>query len=327
MRVKVGLVGAGGMGRRHLGVLARDPRVEIVGVADTDAMAARLAADDVGGRPCGTVADLAELGVDAAYVTLPNAYHAAIVLEAMGRGMHVFSEKPMATSLDEARQVAACVRRSGCVYQMGFNRRFAPAYRYLKQEIAAGFVPFSANAKITDGDMLTPSWYINPALTGGFLYDCAVHMIDMVAWLVGPIRSVAALGRQSCYPDQDDIVLLLRCAGERPVALTTCGHASWARPTERIELYGDHALLASEDMDRARHATREDPEREWQRFATPDEVTALGYVAEDRAFIDACLGAAPPSVTADDAFHSIAVIEAAYGSMRGGGRSEPVRED
>jgi myo-inositol 2-dehydrogenase / D-chiro-inositol 1-dehydrogenase len=314
------------MGRRHLDVLVRDPRVEIVGVADTDDVAARSAAADFGGRPCRSVTDLARLGIDAAYVTLPNAYHGAVVLEAMDRGLHVFSEKPMAIRLDEARRVGACVRRSGRVYQMGFNRRFAPAYRYLKEEIARGFVPFSANAKITDGDMLTPSWYINPALTGGFLYDCAVHMIDLVAWLVGPIRSVAAAGRQSCYPDHDDIVLLLRCEGERAVALTTCGHASWARPTERIELYGDHALLVSEDMDRARHATREVPEPEWQRFRSPDDLTALGYVDEDLAFIDACLGTAPPPVTADDAFHSVAVIDAAYASLRGGGRPEPVSE-
>jgi len=324
--VKVGLVGAGGMGRRHLDALARDPRVEIVGVADTDEVAARSATDDFGGRPCRTVTDLARLGIDAAYVTLPNTYHGTVVLEAMDRGLHVFCEKPMATMLDEARRVGACARHTGRVYQMGFNRRFAPAYRYLKEEIARGFVPFSANAKITDGDMLTPSWYINPTLTGGFLYDCAVHMIDLVAWLVGPIRSVAALGRQSCYPDHDDIVLLLRCEGERPVVLTTCGHASWARPTERIELYGDHALLASEDMDRARHATRKTPEPEWHRFRSPDDLTALGYVDEDRAFIDACLGAAPPPVTADDAFHSIAVIDAAYASLRGGGRLEPVPE-
>src|SRR5205807_2695658 len=140
---------------------------------------------------------------------------------------HVFSEKPMATTLEEARRIAARVRRSGRVYQMGFNRRFAPAYRFLRGEIAAGFTPYSAHAKITDGDMLTPSWYIDPALTGGFLYDCAVHMIDRGGWLVGPIRKVAARGGRSCYPDQDDIVLMLWCEGDRPAALTTCGHASW----------------------------------------------------------------------------------------------------
>jgi myo-inositol 2-dehydrogenase/D-chiro-inositol 1-dehydrogenase len=315
------------MGRRHLAVLAGDPRVKIVGVADAVEAAARPAADAVGARPCRTVAELAELDADAIYVTLPNAHHGTVVLEALDLGLHVFSEKPMATTLDEARRVAARVRRSGLVYQMGFNRRFASAYRYLKQEITCGFVPFSANAKITDGDMLTPSWYINVALTGGFLYDCAVHMIDMIGWLVGPIRMVSALGRQSCYPDYDDIVLLLRCEGDRPATLTTCGHASWAKPTERLELNGDHALLESEDMERARHATRKVPEPAWRQFPAPDDITALGYVVEDRAFIDACLEQAPPPVTVDDAFHSIAVIDAAYASLREGGRPRPVPQE
>jgi myo-inositol 2-dehydrogenase/D-chiro-inositol 1-dehydrogenase len=322
--VRVGLVGAGAMGRRHLEALSRDARVSIVGVADNVEAAARGAAEPFGARACRTVGDLAEAGADAVYVTLPNAFHGAVALDALDHGLHVFSEKPMATTLDEARRVAAAVRRTGRLYQMGFNRRFAPAYRYLKEQVAGGFAPFSANAKITDGDMLTPAWYVDASLTGGFLYDCAVHMIDLVAWLVGPVRAVSALGRQSCYPDHDDIALLLECDGGRPVALTTCGHASWAKPTERVELYGDHALLESADMDRARHATRETPGAAWQVFPSPDEVTALGYVAEDRAFVDACLGEGRPPVTVDDAFHSIAVIDAAYRSLRADGRREPV---
>jgi myo-inositol 2-dehydrogenase/D-chiro-inositol 1-dehydrogenase len=180
--------------------------------------------------------------------------------------------------------------------------------------------------KITDGDMLTPSWYVDPALTGGFLYDCAVHMIDLVAWLVGPVRMVCALGRKSCYPDYDDVTLLLRCGDGRPVALSTCGHASWATPTERVELYGDHALLVSEDMDRARHTRKDAPRAAWEAFPSSDEIEGLGYVAEDHAFVGACLGEGPPPVTVDDAFHSIAVVEAAYNSLRAGGRPEPVAE-
>jgi predicted dehydrogenase len=91
-----------------------------------------------------------------------------------------------------------------------------------------------------------------------------------------------------------------------------------------VELYGDHALLASEDLDRARHATRETPGADWQAFPEPDLVTLWGYVAEDRAFVDACLGLAPPPVTVDDGFHSIAVLEAAYQSIREGGAMLPV---
>jgi myo-inositol 2-dehydrogenase/D-chiro-inositol 1-dehydrogenase len=172
--------------------------------------------------------------------------------------------------------------------------------------------------------MRTPRWYTNTAVSGGFMYDTAVHLFDMVAWLVGPVEHVAALGRRSCYPDYDDIALLLRCRGDRPVAFSTCGHASWAPPQERAELYGDHALLVSEDLDRARLTTRERPDAAWESFPSPDAVTLWGYVDEDRAFIDACLGPAPPPVTVEDAFHSLAVLEAAYGSIAEGGAPVPV---
>jgi len=322
--VKVGVLGAGTMGRRHLQALRGDPRVEIVGVADVAAEAARTAAETVGARPCRSVADLADLGVQAVFVTLPNVYHGEAVLEALDRGLHVFSEKPMATTLEAGRQILRRVRDGDRVYQMGFNRRWAPAYRFLRRHVDGGFTPYSANVKVNDGDRLTPSWYTNVGISGGFMYDTAVHLVDMVAWLVGPIETVAALGRKSCYPDYDDIGLLLRCRGDRPVAFSTCGHASWAAPQERVELYGDHALLASEDLDRARYTTREQPQAEWQHFPSPDMVTLWGYVDEDRAFIDACLGRGRPPVTVDDAFHSLAVLHAAYASIAAGGAPLPV---
>jgi len=319
MVVRVGLVGAGTMGRRHIRALAADPRVRIVAVADPAGAAARAAAEPVGARPCAGLPEAVELGVDAVFVASPNVFHAALVLEALDCGLHVFSEKPMAISLADARKVAARARESPRVYQMGFNRRWSPAYRYLRRQIDAGFAPTSANVKMNDGDMLTPTWYTNVAVCGGFMYDTAIHLVDMVAWLVGPIESVSALGRRSFYPDYDDIAMLLRCRGGRPVAFTTCGHASWAAPQERVELYGDHALAVSEDLDRVRLTTREEPHAPWRQLPSAGELDLWGYVEEDRAFIDACLGVAPPPVTVDDAFHSVAVLEAAYASIDRGG--------
>lgn len=322
--MKVGLVGAGTMGRRHLQALRADPRAEVIGVADVVAEAARIAATEAGAQPCRNLADLADLGIEAVFVTLPNVHHGPVVLEALDRGLHIFSEKPMATTLGAGREIRRRVRASQRVYQMGFNRRWAPAYQFLRRHVDGEFTPSSANVKINDGDMLTPSWYTNVAVSGGFMYDTAVHLFDMVAWLIGPIETVSALGRKSCYPDYDDIALLLRCRGDRPVAFSTCGHASWAAPQERVELYGDHAMLVSEDLDRARYTTRERPQAEWQHFPSPDMVTLWGYVDEDRAFIDACVGLAPPPVTVDDAFHSLAVLHAAYASIAAGGAPQRV---
>lgn len=325
--MKVGLIGAGTMGRRHLDALARDDRARVVVVADAAEEAARSAAAVVGAKPGRDLADLADAGAEAVFVTLPNAFHVKLVLEALDRGLHVFCEKPMATTLADGRAVAERVRRAGRVYQMGFNRRWAPAYRYLRSQIDAGFVPCSANIKMNDGDMLTPSWYANVEICGGFMYDTAVHLVDMAAWLVGPVEQVAALGRRSYYPDYDDIAMLLRCRGDRPVAFTTCGHASWAPPQERVELYGDHALLVSEDLDRVRHTTRETPDAPWEQLPSPDRLTVWGYVDEDREFVDACLGQAPPPVGVREALHSIAVLEAAYASIRSGGAPVRVAEN
>jgi len=327
MSVKVGLIGAGTMGWRHLEALARDERAQVVGVADAVEAAARAAAAEAGAKPCRDLADLADAGAEAVFVTLPNAFHAQVVLDALDRGLHVFSEKPMAITLADGRAVAERVRRAGRVYQMGFNRRWSPAYRFLRSRIDAGFVPYSANVKMNDGDMLTPSWYTNVQISGGFMYDTAVHLVDMVAWLVGPVERVSALGRRSCYPDYDDIAMLLHCRGDRPVAFTTCGHASWAPPQERVELYGDHALLVSEDLDRVRHTTRETPEAPWEQLPSPDRVTLWGYVDEDREFVDACLGRGQPPVGVRDALHSIAVLEAAYASIRNGGAPTPVAQE
>jgi len=88
--VKVGVIGAGTMGRRHLTALSGDARVEIVAVADTVAAVAADAAAGVGARACATVADVADSGAAAVFVTLPNVHHAPVVLEALDRGLHVF---------------------------------------------------------------------------------------------------------------------------------------------------------------------------------------------------------------------------------------------
>jgi len=327
MVLRVGVIGAGTMGRRHLAALSGITRVEIVGVADAVEAAAADAAASVGAPPYGTVADLAAAGAEAVFITLPNVYHADTVLDALDRGLHVFEEKPMATTLADARRIVARVTAGDRVYQMGFNRRWSPAYRYLRDTIDRGFTPYSASAKINDGDMLTPAWYTNVAISGGFMFDTAVHLVDMIAWLVGPIERVTAGGRRSCYPDYDDIVMVFRCAGDRPVALTTCGHASWAAPQERVELYGDHSLLVSEDLDRVRHATRDDPQAAWQQLPSANPLALWGYVQEDRAFVDACLDRVPPPVTVHDAFHSIAVLDAAYASIAAGGEPMPVAKE
>src|SRR5437764_9879614 len=105
MTIKIGIVGCGYMGGVHARNLAADARVSVAAVADVAPARAEELARSVGARAFTTISDLLSAGVDAVYVTTPNTLHTEAVLQALGSGVHVFSEKPMATTLAEARQI------------------------------------------------------------------------------------------------------------------------------------------------------------------------------------------------------------------------------
>ncbi|MDI7277697.1 MAG: Gfo/Idh/MocA family oxidoreductase, partial [Anaerolineae bacterium] len=144
MKVNVGIIGAGNMGRTHAVNLKADRRAKIAGVTDTLQPRAQALAEAVGARAFPSVEDLLGADVEAVYITTPNTRHKDAALAALQRGIHVFCEKPMATSLAEAGQVLRAARASKAVYQAGHNRRFAPVYRYLKAQIDQGFRPYLA---------------------------------------------------------------------------------------------------------------------------------------------------------------------------------------
>ena len=130
MSVKIGFAGCGYIAGVHMTNLKRDQRVEITCTYDPDP--SRTGA--IG------VKDFDQLlsRVDAVYVTAPNSLHAELARKAIAAGQHVFCEKPMATTLDAARQLFEATLAKQTVFQVGFNRRFAPVYRRFHEELVAG---------------------------------------------------------------------------------------------------------------------------------------------------------------------------------------------
>lgn len=256
------------------------------------------------------------------YVTTPNTRHVPATVAALRGNLHVFCEKPMATSLDDARQVVEAAQASRAVYQVGHNRRFAPVYRYLKDQIEAGFVPYLANAKQNDGDWLNPPWITDLTLTGGFLYESSVHLLDMLRWLMGEVVSVQARAKSNVYGVLNDFAILLTFQGDRFAVFSSSAHASWAFPFEHLELVGDHAFVRSEELSRVVHSPGlAQPVRihDYSQLARPD---LWGYREEDRRFVDACLEESlPPAVGVEEAYKSIELCEACYMSAAQGGVS------
>ncbi|WP_091377127.1 Gfo/Idh/MocA family protein [Geodermatophilus sp. DSM 45219] len=206
--IGVAVVGFGWMGRAHAQAYARVrhhfpelPVPDLVVVADEVPGRAEGAAEQFGFDS--PVQDwravLGDPRVAAVSITAPNFVHREIGVEMARAGKHVWIEKPVGLTADDARAVAAAVRESGVQSAVGFNYRHAPAVAAARQMIADGEIGAVTHARVRffsdyaahpDGAL---TWRFETARGGsGVLGDLASHAVDMVRHLLGDIASVAA---------------------------------------------------------------------------------------------------------------------------------------
>jgi myo-inositol 2-dehydrogenase/D-chiro-inositol 1-dehydrogenase len=322
MTVRIGFAGAGFIAGVHAGVLAALPDVRVSAVLEPDEARAHAFEARTGARPLPSYEALLEES-DAVYICVPNTLHAGLAVEALDADRHVFSEKPMATTLADASGVRAAAGRSDAVYQVGFNRRFAPVYRDLKGRIESGeLAPRWGHVKMNRGELQRPRWVDDTSLTGGFLYETPVHVFDLACWLFGPLDEVVCRAAQTAYRELDDFAMLLTFRSGLTATFCSSAHATWLFPFERLEVYGEHAVAVSEEMERITFQRSLDAES-WTLDVTQLPMPRRwGYAQEDEAFVAAVRGEAPPAVSAADGERAVRLVDACYRAAR---TREPVR--
>ena len=316
-KLKIGFLGAGYIAGVHASILARDGRVQISTVHDIVEHRAEQLARSVGAAVAQSVAEVL-LTCDAIYVTTPNTQHTELAILAAKEGKHVFCEKPMATSLADARRVMEAAEKSGKVFQVGHNRRFAPVYTELKRMLTETHQPHSAHVKMNRGELLKPEWVGDQKITGGFLYETTIHMFDMLRFLFGEVKTLQAVGSSHEYPEIDDFTVLLTFANGMHATLASSADAAWLFPFERVEVFCHHATIVTREMEALAYSDRIDGqpvERSMHEFSKEEK---WGYVQEDRAFIDSITRGLPAAVTAFDGYKSVELVDAVYESVRTG---------
>lgn len=205
MRLGIGLIGSGFMGKTHalgfanarrLFPLPVEPQLRLL--ADIDAARAADAAAALGfDRSTG---DWRELVVDAAVdvvdITTPNVLHREMALAAIAAGKHVYCEKPLAPSVEAALEMTLAAEQAGIVTAVGFNYLKNPLFKLARDIIEAGeigairaFHGIHAEDYMTDAE--SPwSWRLDPAGGGGALADLGSHVVATARYLVGPIAAV-----------------------------------------------------------------------------------------------------------------------------------------
>src|SRR5271155_359839 len=320
MAHKIGIVGAGGIGSIHAAILAKDARVTLHRFFDVDTERAQAMAARFDGRTARSLEEL--LGeCDAVYVCTPNTTHADLALQVLEAGKHIFCEKPFALNLESATRLRNRAVRSGLVYQVGHNRRFAPVYKILKGAIARNELrPLSVHAKMNRGELVNPPWVWNASLTGGFLYETPVHMFDLMTFFFGKVEWVEVAARAHEHSELDDFSILLSFQSGLQATMKTFAHASWHFPFERFEVYGMHATYETFEMERISFTNGLETRTTTYDFSLATMHEKWGYIEEDRLFVDALEGKAAAAVTADDGYNVVELIEACYRSTREGER-------
>lgn len=208
-RLRVGLIGAGRLGRVYARDLAgRIPETRLVAVADANRTLAREVAEEFDvPRSCSDPAALiGDPSVDAVVIVTPTHVHREQVMEAAARKKPTFCEKPPALSLAEVREMKAAIEKSGMFFQMGFMRRFDAGYAAAKQQIDAGRIGTPLVFKATSRDPFRPSLeYANPKSSGGMLIDMGIHDFDLARWFMGDVRTVSAIGGTIAYPELESV--------------------------------------------------------------------------------------------------------------------------
>ncbi|MCE5239618.1 Gfo/Idh/MocA family oxidoreductase [bacterium] len=205
--LKIGLIGCGGLGRAQAKIAASEPGVELAAVSDVNLQSAQeVAAEHHVPVAVDDHRKLLELGLDGVLVVTPTFTHKDICLDAARAGVNIFCEKPMATSVADCQEMIEAAQATKVQLMIGFVMRFYPAYVEMKRRIDAGDI---GDVRLTWTVRMggrppagIGEWRREASKVGG-LYSAAIHQMDLLLWMGGPVEMVEGLCNWGTFSDTD----------------------------------------------------------------------------------------------------------------------------
>ena len=250
-RAAVALIGGGRIGKIHAANAAAHPTLALKYVIDPAEDVAAALADRYGATATTSASALADPSVAGVIVASPTDQHLAHCLQAAAAGKAIFCEKPVDLSVERARSAAAQLGEARLF--LGFNRRFDPSFRALRQKLQAGEIGNLETLHIISHDPAPPPVsYIK--VSGGLFKDMTIHDFDMARWLLAePLVEVYAMAACLVDPaigaadDIDTAKVLLRTASGR-MALISNSRRSGYGYDQRIEAFGSAGSVRADNL-------------------------------------------------------------------------------
>ena len=198
--LKIGVAGAGVMGRNHARVASEMREFELTTIFDPDAVTAEGVAAAYGAQAVTTAQAFVEAGLDAAVVATPNRFHAEVGVALLEKGVHVLVEKPIAATVADAQRMIDAARANDRVLMVGQVERFNPAVETVKRAVADDEI---ISIQITRVGPFPPRMG-----EVGVVIDLAVHDIDIIRHLTGSEITEVQPQLARTRADREDTALL-----------------------------------------------------------------------------------------------------------------------
>jgi predicted dehydrogenase len=264
---------------------------------------------------------LGDASIEAIVNTTPNSVHLETTRAAARAGKHVFLDKPIANTVADGRAITDACRKAGVVLAIGYQRRRESQFRWIREKIDTGAFGKLVNAEANIsrdrlGKIDLSSWrYTAEGMPGGVMLQIGIHYVDVLEYLLGPVKAVSAMLAQLVLPgDNPDVasVVMEHASG----ALSTV-NASYASASEHyvMNVYGKEAS-AYYDLHQGLRFVKRGAER-----SEPVSVAKVDTLVDElEEFARAARGDGRPEMSGERATASLAVIHAGIVSAREGRR-------
>jgi myo-inositol 2-dehydrogenase/D-chiro-inositol 1-dehydrogenase len=316
--VRVGVIGTGAMGAAHVDNLARWAQGAVVSrIFDVDLERAKAVADAVGARPAPSAEELiAADDVDAVLIAAPDPLHEQLALACLAAGKPTLCEKPLATSLEGSRRVVdAEVAGGKRLIQLGFMRRFDPAYVQLRAAVLGGDI-----GTVRAAHCLHRNAHSHPSHTDeGVLVNSMIHEFDSVPWMLDdPIAAVTVYAPRVDEGALKDVqVAVLETVGGAVVTVEVSINARYGYDiqTEVAGTAGTVSLMAPYGVSVRRDGVD-------GRLVSSDGTLRFedAYRIELAAWVTSIRTGVPAGPSAWDGYLANVAAFAAVDSLHGGGR-------
>ncbi|WP_170751659.1 inositol 2-dehydrogenase [Ruegeria lacuscaerulensis] len=322
--LKIGLLGAGRIGRVHADAIAGHPQSELVAISDAVTEAADTLATQYGAKAASSEEIIADSSIDAVLIATPTDTHSDLIQAATSAGKAVLCEKPVDLDLERAQACQMAVAETAQPVMIGFNRRFDPSFSALKAAADQGEIGKPEMLSITSFDPAPPPIsYVK--VSGGLFRDMMIHDFDMANYLMGQLpEQISAIGSAIVDPeigqagDVDTAVVTMTYSSGQIAVIKNSRRAVYGYD-QRIELLGSDGLLQANNVlenavvkSTAQGVTGAKPTYFFLERYMP------AYRAEWDAFVRAAQHSSPIPVTLADGVAALAMAEAATRSLRSG---------